>query len=73
MKFSIALIASIQAEPLLNRVARQSDAPENNANRRYVQLTDMMQHYNSEFDERKYWTYGLTNIFIRFFGQKLTV
>ena len=22
------------------------------------QLTDLMKHYNSEFDEQKYWTYG---------------
>jgi len=26
--------------------------------KRYFQLTDMMKHYNSDFDERKYWTYG---------------
>jgi len=26
--------------------------------RRYFQLVDMMTHYNPEFDERKYWTYG---------------
>ena len=26
--------------------------------KRYAQLTDMMSHYNADFDERKYWTYG---------------
>jgi hypothetical protein len=26
--------------------------------RRYFQLTDMMSHYNADFDERKYWAYG---------------
>lgn len=26
--------------------------------KRYFQLVDMMAHYNSEFDERKYWAYG---------------
>ena len=26
--------------------------------RRYYQLAAMMNHYNPDFDERKYWTYG---------------
>ena len=26
--------------------------------KRYFQLTDMMENYNSNFDERKYWAYG---------------
>ena len=26
--------------------------------RRYSQLVDMMSTYNTEFDEKKYWTYG---------------
>merc|ERR1712064_148630 len=26
--------------------------------RRYFQLNDMMEHYNADFDERKYWAYG---------------
>jgi len=26
--------------------------------RRYDQLVDMMAHFNADFDERKYWTYG---------------
>jgi len=59
----LALIGSSGAEPILNRQSRQIDQE-----RRYNQLTDMMEHYNPTFDERKYWTYGcncliLGNIF----------
>lgn len=36
-----------------SRVARQADQ-----DRRYFQLVDMMENYNSDFDERKYWAYG---------------
>lgn len=32
--------------------------PGPDAERRYFQLTDMMKHYNSDFDERKFWAYG---------------
>jgi hypothetical protein len=49
----LALIGSSSAEPVLNRSTRQIDQE-----RRYNQLTDMMEHYNADFDERKYWTYG---------------
>jgi len=28
------------------------------SDRRYVQLVDMMEHYNNQFDERKFWAYG---------------
>jgi len=35
------------------RLARQAGDE-----KRYSQLVDMMGHYNSEFDERKYWAYG---------------
>lgn len=60
MKYSSGLIAFLSAspasaEPFLNRQIRQA-GPEQE--RRYNQLTDMMAHYNPDFDERKYWTYG---------------
>merc|ERR1712050_130824 len=32
--------------------------PGQEAERRYFQLTDMMTHYNADFDERKFWAYG---------------
>merc|ERR1712141_207489 len=31
--------------------------------RRYFQLTEMMENYNADFDERQYWAYGC-NCFI---------
>jgi hypothetical protein len=31
---------------------------ETGAERRYSQLTDMMEYFNPNFDERKYWAYG---------------
>ena len=58
MKYStgiIALLGSSSADPLLNRQVRQVGIDQE---RRYNQLTDMMSHYNPNFDERKYWTYG---------------
>ena len=50
MKLTIALIAAARA----NKIARQAD----DSDRRYSQLVDMMSHYNTSFDERKYWAYG---------------
>ena len=58
MKYStglIALLGSSTGEPLLNRQVRQVGPDQE---RRYNQLTDMMEHYNPNFDERRYWTYG---------------
>jgi len=54
MKFSAILFAATAAESPLARTRRQ--APDDA--RRYNQLTDQMQFYNPDFDERKYWTYG---------------
>jgi hypothetical protein len=51
MKLAIIFAASVQS----NRIARQTGIDQD---RRYSQLTDMMEHYNPDFDERKYWTYG---------------
>ena len=45
---SLAIIGATTS----SRIARQDD------DRRYSQLTDMMEHYNADFDERKYWAYG---------------
>ena len=55
MKFaSIALVSSavVQSQDMTVEVARQ------NTERRYAQLTEMMENYNGDFDERKYWAYG---------------
>ena len=53
MKFStLALVSSSLAQDMSEVVRRQ------NNERRYAQLTEMMENYNSEFDERKYWAYG---------------
>ena len=59
----LALFGSSTAEPVLNRQVRQSGPGELESDkldqaRRYNQLTDMMEHYNPQFDEQKYWTYG---------------
>lgn len=58
MKYTTGILVLIgsQAEPLLNRAIRQAGPLD--SERRYSQLTEMMGHYNSNFDERKYWTYG---------------
>ena len=53
MKFStLALVSSSLAQDMSEVVRRQ------NNERRYAQLTEMMENYNSDFDERKYWAYG---------------
>jgi len=57
MKLSAIMILSVDLvesniHPVLSRVARTGE------DRRYAQLKDMMKHYNSDFDERKYWAYG---------------
>ena len=57
MRVSALIIASAHASSVNHshrRVARQAESDD----RRYFQLVDMMEHYNSDFDERKYWAYG---------------
>ena len=49
----LALFATVSASIVKREEDRNLDGE-----KRYFQLTDMMQHYNSEFDERKYWAYG---------------
>jgi len=54
MKISLAVtIISAQAARLRRDVEKSLEQE-----KRYFQLTDMMEHYNPEFDERKYWNYG---------------
>merc|ERR1739838_448576 len=55
-KMKLSIIASVSAFTTDNRTARE--VAEEKGEKRYAQLVDMMKHYNSEFDERKYWTYG---------------
>ena len=51
----LSLIATVSAFTTENRVSRDV---EEKGEKRYWQLTDMMKHYNPDFDERQYWTYG---------------
>jgi hypothetical protein len=56
---ALVSIAAVQATPAAHnqsRVRRQDN--DGDDERRYSQLVDMMGHYNSDFDERKYWAYG---------------
>ena len=46
-----------QIEPA-GPVTTDERAPQTNDERRYFQLADMMDYFNPQFDERKYWTYG---------------
>lgn len=57
MKYATGVLALIgcNADSVLHRSVRQAGPGDD---RRYFQLVDMMEHYNPEFDERKYWTYG---------------
>jgi len=67
MKLSIGVftILGASAEFIIpGRVARD------NGDRRYVQLTDMMEHYNSDFDEKKYWAYGCNCLILGMIYQK---
>jgi len=59
MKVSALVIAAVSATPHQhNRIRRQDASDPTDDERRYFQLTDMMSHYNKDFDERKYWAYG---------------
>ena len=61
MKLSIGFcIASVTGSRISGRVRRSGEDRDvtDEGDRRYFQLTDMMSHYNSDFDERKYWAYG---------------
>ena len=51
----LSLIASVSAFTTENRVSRDV---EEKGEKRYWQLTEMMSHYNPDFDARQYWTYG---------------
>ena len=51
----LSLIASVSAFTTENRVSRDV---EEKGEKRYKQLAEMMGHYNSDFDEKKYWAYG---------------
>ena len=51
----LVLFGSSTAEPLLKREVRQVGTDQDH---RYIQLTNMMTHYNPSFDEKKFWAYG---------------
>ena len=71
MRVSALIIASASAanHNSHKRVARQADGED----RRYVQLVDMMAHYNADFDERKYWAYGCNCLILGKFYRLLPV
>ena len=48
------LLASVSA----SIVKRDVEEKTLDGEKRYKQLVDMMEHYNPDFDERKYWSYG---------------
>ena len=54
MKITLALATSVLAA----RVRRSGEKALGDVDKRYSQLVDMMEHFNSDFDERKYWAYG---------------
>ena len=57
MKFSIAFnLALLEAARV--RRSNQGEKALGDVDKRYSQLVDMMNHYNNDFDERKYWAYG---------------
>lgn len=61
-----ALLSGVTAQRAFGSLERPEGAvaevdertPQTNDERRYFQLTDMMNYFNPQFDERKYWTYG---------------
>ena len=58
MKLSVVVtIAAVAAEKNVSR-HRLRRQDEREVAKRYSQLIDQMALYNTEFDERKYWTYG---------------
>ena len=54
MKIQLGLASAVLAA----RVQRSDETSLDDGEKRYNQLTDMMKHYNPDFDERKYWAYG---------------
>jgi hypothetical protein len=66
MRFSTLILATATEGA---RIARQAPGDE----KRYSQLVDMMGHYNSEFDERKYWAYGCNCLILGEFSKNLKV
>jgi len=59
MKLSVLLVATSAALPRESRETRNEPRElDLNQEKRYKQLVAMMEHYNPEFDERKYWQYG---------------
>jgi len=54
----LSLFASVSAFTTTTTDQRVARDVEEKGEKRYKQLVDMMEHYNPQFDERKYWTYG---------------
>ena len=59
MSFSKILASSLMlSNGEIVRSPRSFPTREIEQDRRYFQLKEFMKHYNREFDEKKYWTYG---------------
>ena len=57
MKLSVAIVSTVAATAIVKR-SDENQEKLLDGEKRYSQLVDMMGHYNSDFDERKYWAYG---------------
>jgi hypothetical protein len=55
--FTDALVIQLEIMKLSALFATVSALARRDA-KRYSQLTDMMEHYNADFDSRQYWAYG---------------
>ena len=56
MKITLALATSVTFAARVRRSGGEKALGD--VDKRYSQLVDMMEHFNADFDERKYWAYG---------------
>lgn len=63
MKLSISILAVASASSV-SRVRKARQAGIDQGPRRYSQLMEQMNYYNSDFDEREYWSYGCHCFFL---------
>merc|ERR1711892_415488 len=56
MKITLALATSVTFAARVRRSGGEKALGD--VDKRYSQLVDMMEHFNVDFDERKYWAYG---------------
>jgi hypothetical protein len=63
MKLSTSILAVASASSV-SRVRKARQAGIDQGPRRYSQLMEQMNYYNSDFDEREYWSYGCHCFFL---------